>query len=107
MADSPPSADESRLWRGQAEERFQWGGYLTLEPMRPADRRAWLRDFRRTYLERDLADLGRVADLDQFAMAPEPAGCADGPASQLLRCLPRASPSSPHIQPKSYAARPS
>jgi len=29
----------------------------------------WLRDFRRTYLERDLADLGRVADLDQFALA--------------------------------------
>ncbi len=28
-----------------------------------------LRDFRLTYLERDLADLGRVADLDQFALA--------------------------------------
>ena len=36
----------------------------------PADERwLWLRDFRRTYLERDLADLGRVADLDQFALA--------------------------------------
>ncbi len=28
-----------------------------------------MRDFRRTYLERDLADLGRVSDLDQFALA--------------------------------------
>lgn len=37
--------------------------------MSPEDRRAWLRDFQRTYLERDLADLGRVADLDQFALA--------------------------------------
>ena len=37
--------------------------------MAPEDRWAWLRDFRRTYLERDLADLGRVADLDQFALA--------------------------------------
>jgi predicted AAA+ superfamily ATPase len=37
--------------------------------MTPDDRRVWLRDFRRTYLERDLADLGRVADLDQFALA--------------------------------------
>jgi hypothetical protein len=26
----------------------------------PDDRRVWLRDFRRTYLERDPADLGRV-----------------------------------------------
>jgi hypothetical protein len=69
MADSPPSADEARLWRGWAEEHFLWGGYPALEPMAPADRRAWLRDFRRTYLERDLADLGRVADLDQFALA--------------------------------------
>jgi len=69
MAESPPSADDARLWRGRAEEHFLWGGYPALEPMPPEERRAWLRDFRRTYLERDLADLGRVADLDQFALA--------------------------------------
>ncbi|MBI2160989.1 MAG: ATP-binding protein [Candidatus Rokubacteria bacterium] len=69
LADSPPSADEARLWRARAEEHFRWGGYPALEPMTGEDRRAWLRDFRRTYLERDLADLGRVADLDQFALA--------------------------------------
>jgi len=69
MADAPPSADETRIWRGRAEDHFLWGGYPALEPMRPEDRRAWLRDFRRTYLERDLSDLGRVADLDQFALA--------------------------------------
>ncbi len=69
MAETPPPADEGRLWRGRAEEHFRWGGYPALEPMPPEDRRAWLRDFRRTYLERDLADLGRVADLDQFALA--------------------------------------
>lgn len=69
MADPPPSADEPRLWRGRAEEHFFWGGYPALEPMTAEDRRAWLRDFRRTSLERDLADLGRVADLDQFALA--------------------------------------
>jgi predicted AAA+ superfamily ATPase len=69
LADSPPSADEARLWRGRAEEHFLWGGYPALEPMTAEDRRAWLRDFRRTYLERDLADLGRVAHLDQFALA--------------------------------------
>ena len=31
----------------------------------------WLSDYRRTYLERDLADLGRVADLDRFALAQD------------------------------------
>lgn len=69
MAEAPPTADEARLWRARAEEHFLWGGYPALEPMPDGDRRAWLRDFRRTYLERDLADLGRVADLDQFALA--------------------------------------
>jgi predicted AAA+ superfamily ATPase len=69
MADEPPSADLARLWRARAEDHFLWGGYPALEPMPPQERRAWLRDFRRTYLERDLSDLGRVADLDQFALA--------------------------------------
>jgi hypothetical protein len=69
MANAPPAADGARLWRARAEEHFVWGGYPAIEPMEAGDRRTWLRDFRRTYLERDLADLGRVADLDQFALA--------------------------------------
>jgi predicted AAA+ superfamily ATPase len=69
LAEAPPAADEARLWRARAEEHFLWGGYPALEPMSPPDRRTWLRHFRRTYLERDLPDLGRVADLDQFALA--------------------------------------
>ncbi|OGK79879.1 MAG: hypothetical protein A2X50_07445 [Candidatus Rokubacteria bacterium GWF2_70_14] len=69
MADAPPSADEARLWRARAEEHVLWGGYPALERLPPEDRRTSIRDFRRTYLERDLADLGRVADLDQFALA--------------------------------------
>lgn len=67
--EAPPSGRENRIWRGRAEGHFVWRGYPTLEPMRPEDRRAWLRDFRRTYLERDLSDLGRVADVDRFALA--------------------------------------
>ncbi len=67
-ADAPP-ADQARLWRARAEDHFLWGGYPALEPLPEDARRTWLRDFRRTYLERDLADLGRVADLDQFALA--------------------------------------
>ena len=69
MADQAPSAEATRLWRGRAEENLLWGGYPELEPLEDGDRLVWLRDFRRTYLERDLADLGRVADLDQFALA--------------------------------------
>ncbi|MFH1241399.1 MAG: ATP-binding protein [Pseudomonadota bacterium] len=68
-AEAPPSVDAARTWRGLAEEHFHWGGYPRLERLPAEDRGIWLRDFRRTYLERDLADLGRVADLDQFALA--------------------------------------
>lgn len=45
-----------------------WGGYppiwrLSEDP----DRMHWLRDYRKTYLERDISDVGQVADLDTFA----------------------------------------
>jgi hypothetical protein len=63
------SADEMRRRRALAEDHRLWGGYPALETLPEEDRLVWLRDFRRTYLERDLADLGRVADLDQFALA--------------------------------------
>ncbi len=69
LAQSVPSAEHGRLWRSQSEEHLRWGGYPALEPIEEAERLAWVRDFRRTYLERDLADLGRVQDLDQFALA--------------------------------------
>lgn len=69
VAGEPPSADQSRHWRAVAEDHFEWGGYPALEPLAPQEREIWLRDFRRTYLERDLSDLGRVSDLDQFALA--------------------------------------
>jgi uncharacterized protein len=69
MASDAPSAEAARTWRERAESQLRWGGYPALEPLPEEDRTVWLRDFRRTYLERDLSDLGRVADLDQFAMA--------------------------------------
>lgn len=68
LAARSPVVDTARHWRQQAEEHLRWGGYPALEPLPEADRPLWLRGFRRTYLERDLADLGRVADLDQFAL---------------------------------------
>jgi predicted AAA+ superfamily ATPase len=69
MAARPPSVEHARHWRALAEDHLRWGGYPSLEPLPADDRSVWLRDYRRTYLERDLSDLGRVADLDQFAMA--------------------------------------
>ena len=69
MARDAPSAEAARRWRAHAEEHLTAGGYPALEPLPAEERSVWLRDFRRTYLERDLADLGRVADLDQFALA--------------------------------------
>ena len=65
-----PPADVARRLRERAEETLAWGGYPPLRTLPDdVDRREWLRDYRRTFLERDLADLGRVADLDQFARA--------------------------------------
>lgn len=69
LAKATPAAETSRVWRARADDHLLWGGYPGLEPLPEAERLVWLRDFRRTYLERDLADLGRVADLDQFALA--------------------------------------
>jgi predicted AAA+ superfamily ATPase len=69
MATAAPATETARLWRSRVEDHFLWGGYPALEALPEEDRPTWLRDFRRTYLERDLADLGRVADLDQFALA--------------------------------------
>jgi predicted AAA+ superfamily ATPase len=68
LAANPPAAETARHWRQQAEDHLRWGGYPALEALPEGERPLWLRGFRRTYLERDLADLGRVADLDQFAL---------------------------------------
>jgi len=69
MAAEPPEAEVARRWRNTADYALEWGGYPALEGFSVEDRQVWLRDFRRTYLERDLSDLGQVADLDQFALS--------------------------------------
>ena len=69
-AASPPSVDVARALRESRDFVLRWGGYPPVETMESdSARRTWLRDYRNTYLERDLADIGRVADLDQFARA--------------------------------------
>lgn len=69
LRNAPLPAEDMRRRRAAAEEHRHWGGYPALEALPEQERAVWLRDFRRTYLERDLADLGKVANLDQFALA--------------------------------------
>ena len=70
LSAAAPSGESRRVLRAASDEALRWGGYPALLSIPDgAGRSDWLSDYRRTYLERDLLDLGRVADLDQFALA--------------------------------------
>ncbi len=59
-----------RRWRTAALDAQLVGGFPPLIESANAEKPwEWLADYRRTYLERDLADIGRPSDLDQFARA--------------------------------------
>jgi len=45
---------------------LQWGGMPALLPLSETERWRWLKDYEYTYLERDLADLARLSDLEPF-----------------------------------------
>ncbi len=45
---------------------LQWGGMPALLPLTDEERWKWLKDYEFTYLERDLADLARLDDLEPF-----------------------------------------
>lgn len=84
----------SQIWRDQAVSRLDierlqlappqrvrelrtmregtqiWGGYPPVwQRQSDTERLAWLKDYRKTYLERDIADVGQVANIDTFALA--------------------------------------
>ncbi len=67
----------------QASEEYMmtWGGMPALLPLKDAARRAWLRNYELTYLERDLADLARLQDLAPFRRFQQLAAARSG---QLL-----------------------
>ncbi len=48
------------------EHLLGWGGMPALLPLSDAERRKWLSSYEATYLERDLGDLARLADLLPF-----------------------------------------
>lgn len=48
------------------EHLERWGGMPGLLPLAEPDRRTWLRSYQQTYLERDLAELVQLRDLQPF-----------------------------------------
>jgi predicted AAA+ superfamily ATPase len=62
-------SERTRKAMRQATEHRDWGGFPPVWHRKDReDKIRWLRDYRRTYLERDIADVGQVADLDAFAL---------------------------------------
>ncbi len=45
-----------------------WGGMPALLPFNVEERKKWIKDYEHTYLERDLADLSRLHDLEPFRL---------------------------------------
>lgn len=58
--------DEATARAGAFEHLAAWGGMPELPALGEDDRREWLRSYQQTWLERDLADLVRIADLLPF-----------------------------------------
>ncbi|MBV5305750.1 MAG: ATP-binding protein [Desulfobulbaceae bacterium] len=64
------SPGQLRTLRGVRDEHQRWGGYPPVwQRTGETERLNWLKDYRKTYLERDIADVGQVANIDTFALA--------------------------------------
>jgi predicted AAA+ superfamily ATPase len=68
LSDVPPRLPPEQEDRLRSFEQYllTWGGMPGLLGLSEADRLQWLRSYEFTYLERDLADLARLSDLDPF-----------------------------------------
>jgi hypothetical protein len=65
---APPQ--KLRQLRALRDEHQAWGGYPPVWQRKGVSERLnWLKDYRRTYLERDIAEVGQVANIDTFALA--------------------------------------
>lgn len=58
--------EEDGAGRSREKHILDWGGMPALLPLKKDARWKWLRDYVYTYLERDLADLVRLPDLEPF-----------------------------------------
>lgn len=64
------SPQQLRTLRGVRDEHQLWGGYPPVwQRNGDTERLNWLKDYRKTYLERDIADVGQVSNIDTFALA--------------------------------------
>lgn len=51
------------------DEHQQWGGYPSVwHRKEKTDKLNWLKDYRKTYIERDIADVGQVGNIDTFVL---------------------------------------
>src|SRR3990172_3835579 len=51
------------------DDHQAWGGYPPVWQTKDiSDRINWLKDYRKTYVERDISDVGQVADIDNFVL---------------------------------------
>lgn len=57
---------EESLLKNAEDYLLKWGGMPALLPLSEEERWRWLKDYEYTYLERDLADLARLDDLEPF-----------------------------------------
>lgn len=64
------SADSVRTAISLRDEHLQWGGYPPVW-QRPEgiDKTNWLKDYRKTYIERDILDVGQVSGVESFILA--------------------------------------
>jgi uncharacterized protein len=63
-------APELRTFIKLRDEHLSWGGYPPVWQRKEPDAKInWLKDYRKTYLERDISEVGQVADIDTFALA--------------------------------------
>jgi hypothetical protein len=64
------SLQQLRSLREVRDVHRLWGGYPPVwQRTGDTERLNWLKDYRKTYLERDIADVGQVANIDTFALA--------------------------------------
>ena len=68
MKDAPEVllGDEAERPRSALEHLLKWGGMPELLRLDDPDRKQWLSSYQQTYLERDVADLARLRDLEPF-----------------------------------------
>lgn len=58
-----------RLAIQRRDEHISWGGYpVVWQRKEEADKVNWLKDYRKTYIERDISDVGQVANIDTFVL---------------------------------------